>query len=37
MKRIPSRVKEVIRNNIPYFRQSSGTPIYEALQALKGF
>jgi hypothetical protein len=37
MKRIPSRVKEVIQDNIPYFRQSSGTPIYEALQALKGF
>ncbi|EPZ38271.1 hypothetical protein JV16_02945 [Anoxybacillus ayderensis] len=37
MKRIPPRVKEVIRDNIPYFRQSSGTPIYEALQALKGF
>ncbi|MBE2926660.1 UPF0236 family transposase-like protein, partial [Anoxybacillus flavithermus] len=37
LKRVQTQMTEVVRDNIPYLRQSSGTPIYEALQALKGF
>ncbi len=37
LKRVQTQMTEVVRDNIPYLRQSSGAPIYEALQALKGF
>ncbi len=37
LKRVQTQMTEVVRDNIPYLRQSSGAPIYEALQAWKGF
>ncbi|MBE2941609.1 ISLre2 family transposase [Anoxybacillus flavithermus] len=37
MKHVGTKVAELVRGNIRYFDHSSGTPIYQALKALKGF
>ncbi len=37
IKHVGTRVAEFVRGNIRYLHHSSGTPIYQALKALKGF
>lgn len=36
VQRAASRVKEVVRDNLAYLRQSSGTPLYQVLKGLRG-